>query len=246
MKTNLHQIWITGSSRGLGKALGEQFMANHQHVVGLSRTNAINSNYFNHIEADFSQPQQMAQTIKSYIDSLTSPMNIELLILNAAILGPFADLHQTQLKDIETTMTINVWSNKALIDTLLSLEANQKIQGPKRILAISSGASQSGNRGWNSYSLSKATLNMLIQLYSKEQPSKGWISLAPGIIHTDMQEQLATFDASRFPSLKRLHQALGTQAMPKPNIVASQIVRSLDLIFDQPNGSYVDIRSLTQ
>ncbi|MBW7858345.1 MAG: SDR family NAD(P)-dependent oxidoreductase [Leptonema sp. (in: Bacteria)] len=241
MHTQLNQIWITGSSRGLGKALSDQYIANHTQVVGLSRTNSILSNYFHHIAADFSQPQQIEHTIKRYI---ASPINIELLILNAAILGPFADLHQTKLNDIETTMAINVWSNKVLIDSLLSLEANRKIQGPKRILAISSGASQSGNRGWNSYSLSKSTLNMLIQLYSKEQPSKGWISLAPGIIHTDMQDQLAKFDSGQFPSLKRLHQALATKVMPKPEAVASQIIRSLDSIFSQPNGSYVDIRNL--
>mgnify|MGYP001130646980 CR=1 FL=1 len=242
----MNQIWITGSSRGLGKTICDQLLANHHQIVGISRTNTINSKYFHHIEADFSNPDSLSEKISNYVNLQSIKIKIDLLILNAAVLGPFADLQQTSLLDIENTMSINVWSNKIIIDTLLSLEADHKLQGPKRILAISSGASQSGNRGWNSYSLSKSTLNMLIQLYSKEQPSKGWISLAPGIIHTDMQEQLAKFDAGQFPSLKRLHKALTTKAMPKPEVVAAQIIRSLDSIFSQPNGSYVDIRNLTQ
>ena len=84
-----------------------------------------------------------------------------------------------------------------------------------QVIAISSGASQSGSRGWNGYSLSKAALNMLVKLYAGERPETHFTSLAPGLIDTAMQDYLTNLpEDSRYAPLEVLKAAKGTPKMP--------------------------------
>jgi benzil reductase ((S)-benzoin forming) len=96
-------------------------------------------------------------------------------VLNAGVIAEIKDLQHTGLDEIKRVMDINVWSNKILIDLLISQE-----EPPKQIAAISSGASVYGNRGWNAYSLSKAALNMLIKLYAREKEIITFLFNCPG------------------------------------------------------------------
>ncbi len=238
----MQTVWITGTSSGLGEGFVRQLVDRHQ-VTGFSRRPCpVTDKNYRHVSLDLSDATAIEPAVQQAVGP--EPVKIDLLILNAGILGPIQDLYGTDLDDIQKTMMVNVWANKILIDTLLKLEEQGKVSGPSRILAISSGASQNGARGWNAYSLSKATLNMLIQLYAAERPEKQWISLAPGLVHTAMQDTLADKDPARFPALKRLLAARGTADMPDGQTAAQRIIDAFDRIFAAPNGSYVDVRKI--
>src|SRR5699024_6470024 len=135
---------------------------------------------------------------------------------------------------------LNVWANKLILDWFASRLA------PRQIVLISSGASVNGNRGWGSYALSKAALNMLAQLYAHDLPDSHLVALAPGLIHTAMQDHINdTADTEAFPSVKRLKQARGTATMPGPRAVADTIAQALPTLREQyPSGAFVDIRDL--
>src|SRR5690625_6916597 len=70
------------------------------------------------------------------------------------------------------------------------------------------------NYGWGGYSLSKEALNNLITLYAEEMPNTHFLSLAPGLVDTDMQEYLCgEVDSAEFPSVQKLRDARGTDNM---------------------------------
>ena len=71
-------------------------------------------------------------------------LHLDLAILNAGKLGQIRDMKEASLEDLRETMEINVWSNKWLLDCLFTDE-----RSVEQVVAISSGASQSGSRGWN-------------------------------------------------------------------------------------------------
>ena len=99
-------------------------------------------------------------------------------------------------------------------------------------------------RAWASV-LSKATLNMLIRLYAKEYPATHFCALAPGLIDTHMQEYINSLpDDDRFPVVKRLKNAKGTDQMPVPSRAAKIIAKALTRIDSYKSGSYVDVRDL--
>ena len=96
-------------------------------------------------------------------------------------------------------MEINLWANKELIDTL------HKHAQVKQIVGMSSGAAVNGSKGWGAYSLSKAALNMLLNVYAKEMPETHFTALAPGVIHTPMvQHILENVNDEVYPSARRL------------------------------------------
>ena len=148
-------------------------------------------------------------------------------------------MREVSLEALQSLMNINVWSQKILIDHLIK---NNKISN---IMGISSGAAINGNVGWAGYSLSKATLNMLIQLYAKENPEIHFTAFAPGLVDTAMQNYICEeVDTKKFPSVQRLKNARNTDAMPTPAEFSRRFDDSRDRILKIESGSFVDIRKL--
>jgi len=176
------KIFITGIGSGLGEALAKEYLEAGKEVYAISRNCPKSLQGFENLH--FKTLNLFAlEEIKSTLEILLEDVELDIAILNAGILGELKDMSETSLYEIESVMSLNVWANKVILDFL-------KGKTVKQIVAISSGASVSGNRGWNAYSLSKAALNMLIKLYSNEMPNTHLTSLAPGLIMTPMMEHI--------------------------------------------------------
>jgi benzil reductase ((S)-benzoin forming) len=234
------QILITGTSRGLGSELAAYYLDSGHEVYGISR----NSNRelekhsrFRFISQDLSKFDELEKSIPGFIEKAAP---LDLVVLNAGVIAEIKDLQHTGLDEIKRVMDINVWSNKILIDLLISQEVP-----PKQIAAISSGASVSGNRGWNAYSLSKAALNMMIKLYASEQDQTHFCSIAPGRIDTAMQDYIYSLpDNPDFPSVIRLKQAKAAGSMPSPAEAAGALAGALGKALKKESGSFLDVRDL--
>lgn len=230
-------VLITGTSSGLGHGLAETYLKRGHTVYGLSRRSAgIDSARFHEARVDLED----LDGIGAALDKLIGNADISLAILSAGVLDAFKAMPDVRLDELRRAMDINVWANKLILDWFAQHQA------PRQIVLISSGASVNGNRGWGSYSISKAALNMLAQLYAHDLPDSHLIALAPGLIHTAMQDHINdTADTEAFPSVKRLKQARGTAAMPGPQEVADRIVNALPTLREHyPSGAFVDIRDL--
>ena len=230
-------ILITGHSRGLGAALTRQTLARGDGVYGLSRSAlAVHHEALHQLPCDLANPDAIAPTLARLVPAGVA---LDQVYLNAGVLGRIAHLRDTALSEITALMHVNVWANKLIIDWLAARSV-----APARIVLISSGAGVVGNHGWGAYALSKATLNMLAQLYAHELPATQLLALAPGLIDTDMQAALREVDAARFPSVKRLHTAHGSAAMPDADTVAARIIAAETPLAALASGSFVDLRQL--
>ena len=226
---------ITGHSRGLGAALTRRALTRGETVYGVSRGRlAPRPAALHELALDLAHLDGIAATLTRFVPA---EVVLEEAWLNAGVLGRIANLRELSQSEINAVMDINVWANKAIIDWLAS-----RAQAPKRIVLISSGAGVVGNHGWGAYALSKATLNMLAQLYAHELPATQLLALAPGLVDTDMQGALREVDAVRYPSMKRLHDAQGTDAMPDADTVAARIEAALPQLATLASGSFVDLR----
>ncbi len=232
-------VFITGTSSGIGEALAEHYLKNGNNVYGISRRENQKLNKFDNF---FFVPVDLMQldTINTKLQLLVEKTDIfDLVVLNAGILNAIKDLKDTPLEEIKDVMDINVWSNKVLIDSLFEL------MRVKQVVAVSSGASVSGSRGWNAYSLSKATLNMLISLYAKEHTETHFCALAPGIIDTNMQDYISSIENDKdFPVVRKLKKAKGTEMMPSPSESASFLAKAFKEVLRFESGSFQDIRDI--
>lgn len=233
------RILITGNSTGLGRALSEFYLGNGDTVYGVSRRGCtgLNGSLFD-IRCDIGDAEALSVALEELLQGVP---RLDLVILNAGILGKVQELRETSTEDVRRVMEINVWANKRIVDWLLSspLAVGQ-------IVAISSGASKHPGRGWGAYAISKAALDMMIGIYAKEHPDIHFSALAPGIIDTAMQEYICTeADMARFPSLEGLRRARENGAMPAPGEAAGRVAAAIRELKALPSGSYADISSLT-
>jgi benzil reductase ((S)-benzoin forming) len=232
MKTAL----ITGTSSGLGRALAEVLSAMGWEIYGCSRRGCDLPGVRDQ-RCDLTTAEAVPAALGRLLNGVGA---IDLVVLNAGVLGHIRDLGDTPLDELKRVMEINLWANKTVMDWLL----HQDIE-LRQVVMISSGASVLGNRGWAGYALSKAALNMLARLYAHELPTTHITALAPGIVDTAMMDHLCVeADAETFPALKRLRAARGTDAMPDPVAAAERVVSVLDALRDRPSGSFIDIREI--
>ena len=241
MAQSQRTILITGVSSGIGHALADLYLNRGDLVCGISRrtpADLCQREGFRFESLDLREFEGFGSVLDRLLDGLD---RLDLVILNAGILGHFGDLCDTSIADLKNTLDINLWANKVLLDELLGagLPVGQ-------VVAISSGASVNGHRGWSGYSVSKAALNMLIKLYSAEQSDTHFTSLAPGVIDTEIQDELHDRPLDeRYPSLEALRSKRGTPEMPTAEVAAPAIAACIDQLPELvSSGDYADIRQL--
>jgi len=226
-------LFITGIGSGLGKALTEEAIARGYRVYALSRH--LPEDLKGRIEFVRCDLRELERVQSKVLKLLKDVEGLDLVVLNAGILGEFGDMHDVPLHKFQEVMDVNVWANKVILDTLIDMKipVNQ-------VIGISSGAAHNCNRGWNAYSFSKAALNCLIKLYAREMENTHLIALAPGLVLTPMLEEVMKQDPEKYPSVKRIREA------PKrtPEEAAKLIFDLLPRLREFESGSFVDVRKI--
>jgi len=225
-------ILITGCSSGLGLALTNYYLDKKYKVYGISRTkpDIKNKNFiFNSFD--------LAKTslIKIQLDNfITSIKDIDTVFLNAGMLGEIKEVSKLDIEEMQKVYELNVYSNKELLDILAKTNT-------KSIIALSSGASKNGAKGWASYSLSKTGLNMLVNIYAKELLKTKILAVAPGVIETPLTDYIRhEIDDDIFTSAK----VLKAGVIQKPIEAAKKLDDVINRIDEFESGSFIDVREI--
>ena len=233
-------IFITGIHTGLGKALTQAFLDAGADVHAVSRRRPAdlnNSDRLRFCPLDLAQTDQIRDGIGEF---LKTTKQLDLVLLNAGVLGEIKDLSDTSLAEIAAVMDVNVWANKLIYDTLRELAINIS-----QLVAISSGAAFNGSGGWGAYSMSKSALNLMFRVYAHENPATHFTCLAPGLVHTQMLEDICALDVDeRYPAVGRIKSAIGTDRMQTPSQAAARLMDAFPRLLEYPTGAYVDIREM--
>lgn len=224
-------ILITGTSSGLGYELAKQFSLEGHNVYGMSRKKS--DLQIKQAQVDFINPQSIVVSM----DNLIDVDKIDLVILNAGQLGEINKTNNIKINQFNDIFNINVLSNKVIIDWLLNHNINIK-----NIIGISTGASLKAYYGWSLYCASKAAFKQLLSTYAYEEPNIHFLSLAPGIIKTKMQEYIYKIDSSKIPSVKKFKDMFNT--MDTADIVANKIINNLSYFSELESGDYFDLRNI--
>ena len=217
---------ITGTSKGLGKALVNELLNMPDSLVyGHSREQSIfHENYFHQV-IDLSNPQslqtfQFPEIINA--DSIT-------LINNAATVQPIGFLGTLDSNELSQSLHLNFLTPIVLSNQFMKLYA--LFQGRKQIVNIGTGASTNPYAGWSAYCATKAGLEMFTKVGNLEQNSKingfEFYQIAPGVLDTNMQEQIRNIDESRFPLKSKFVSLHDNHQLKSPNLAAQLLLSYL-------------------
>ena len=225
-------ILITGCSSGLGLALTNYYLQKGFKVYGISRNKPeIQNQNFIHISFDLSKISEIKTSLTTILKEIK---NLDLVFLNAGMLGKIKILQELSIEEMQEVYSLNVYANKELLDILMQIDV-------KNIFIISSGASKTGYKGWGSYSLSKAGVNMLVNLYSNEMLNTKILAVAPGVIKTPMTDYIRfEIDENIFTSAKKLIEGI----VQSPEETAIKIDTLINRIDEFQSGIYVDVRKI--
>ncbi|AMM50183.1 short-chain dehydrogenase [Rufibacter sp. DG15C] len=219
---------ITGASRGLGKAIAEALLKDNQNkVIGVSRNCSITNKNYRHQPLDFSDMAGVEHNLHKIFEPLPDAQKI-VLVNNAGVVGDIGYVGQSQNEHFEFVFDVNVVVPAMLMNMFLqSYQHRQDCE--KMIVNISSGAGQRPIDGWAAYCASKAALDMLSQTAQVEQDLMQTgvkvFSLSPGVIDTDMQEQIRSSDETQFSSLQNFKDMHQNNGLASPEEAAKKVIQ---------------------
>ncbi len=233
-------VLITGTSSGIGYGLAQEFVPRKTEVWGISRRAAADlsqAKNYHHLQLDLTDYDKVRQLVPEFIGKLEQ---LDLVILNAGVLGKINMMHDLGVEEMKQVMEINVWANKVLLDILF-----KQVKNIRQVIGMSTKASLHSTPGWGAYSVSKAGLNMLMNVYANEYPETHFNAFAPGLIDSEIQETIYNIkETDKYPSVKKLQDARFTDEMPGSREAAPQLVAGIKKALKYESGTFVDVREM--
>lgn len=219
----MNYYYITGTSRGIGKAIAEELLKDdNNHVTGISRGNSIQHSRFHHIPLDLSN----TTAVQLFVFPQHQNTRRIVLINNAGTMSDVKYLGKLNADDIVRDYHINLVSPTILMNSFISAYQNE--DADKIIINISSGAGKRPIDGWGVYCSSKAGLDMVSQVAADEQKKNGEgfriLSVAPGIVDTQMQTDIRKAKEHSFSRIEEFIDYKKSGKLADPAVVALKYV----------------------
>ena len=208
---------VTGASRGIGAATAIALGAAGAHVVLTARTakdlEAVEETIFDAGGSATIAPLDLTQT--DSIARLAAAVGerwqaLDLLVLNAAMLGSLAAVPAIDAKELAQVLTLNVSAQVAMIqafDPMLRKAAAGKVIG------LTSSVGRNARAYWGAYGASKAAFETMLGAYGDETADISKIRTAivdPGATRTKMRA--------------RAYPGEAPESVKPPEVVAERIV----------------------
>jgi len=223
---------VTGASRGIGAATAEALAAAGAHVILVARTASALEEVEDRIHEaggnatiaplDLSEGEAIAKLAAAVSERWPA---LDVLVLNAAMLGSLTPVQDIDPKEYSRLLTLNLLANQALIaafDPLLRKAERADV------VALTSSVGSEPRAFWGAYGSSKAALETLLGTYADETGYTGKLRVHivdPGATRTRMR-------ANAFPGEE-------PESVKPPEVVAEAILERL--LADAPTGEKVRV-----
>ena len=214
---------LTGHSKGLGRAILDAYLQKEGfEIIAISRTKlGLNNPNLTEISMDFGELEVLETELFSLFPS--DEFEEIILINNAGWIGEIKPVGSLQVKEMRTQINVNLLAPMYLTNAFVSAYKDSKAK--KIICNISSGAASKPMEGWGGYCSTKAAIAMFTMVAAKENSNSRFrfFSVAPGIVDTQMQEEIRQANELDFPQIERFKSYKEKGDLSSPELVASKI-----------------------
>lgn len=231
----MNYYYITGTSRGIGKAFAEYLLENPSNkVIGISRQRSIEHPNYSHFNLDLTD----VNAIAGFKFDLHANAKKIYLINNAGALGFIKPVGKLDAATIIKNYTLNLIAPSVLTNAFMN--CYNSIDAEKVIVNISSGAGKTPIDGWAVYCASKAGIDMFSRVVDEEQKindklteslkHKGFkiFSIAPGVVNTDMQDEIRSASKNDFSNLEKFIEYKVNNQLLEPAMISRKYFNILE------------------
>jgi benzil reductase ((S)-benzoin forming) len=233
-----HLYLLTGASRGMGLALAQQLLAPEHTLLCISRqTNPALASQAAALECpleqwplDLEHGAPAAARLAQWLGRC--PANAfasATLINNAGVIPRIAPLSASDPAELARALRVGL--EAPLLLSAAFLAATQGWGVPRKILNMSSGLGRRPMASQAAYCAAKAGMDQFTRCLALEEALKPngarVCSLAPGVIDTDMQQQLRGADALAFPDHAHFHKLKDGGQLSSPADAARRVLAYL-------------------
>ena len=181
----MRTILIAGASRGLGRALAEEYLARGWHVVATVRDPAA----LRDAPPGALEVHTLDTTDWAGVDAFARRLEgrrLDLLFVNAGIADDKRPIGAVEPEVFTRLMLTNALAPLRLVERLVHL-----VPRDGTVAVMSSGLGSvagNGSGGWEAYRMSKAALNTGLKSLAIRRAAEGrtYVAAAPGWVRTDM------------------------------------------------------------
>jgi len=214
--------------------MAEQLLKSEQRLLTISRHTAdlwvVQGADLEQWPMDLSDARPVAARLGAWLghQATLEPLSVT-LINNAAVTPTPAPLESGQPEELVQALRVGLEAPLLLTAAFLRATAGWQIK--RRVLFISSGLGRRAMAGAAPYCALKAGVDHLARALALEQAGLAngaqVVSLAPGVIDTDMQVQLRHADPALFPERERFAALHATGQLDSPAQAAAKVLAYL-------------------
>ena len=239
-----HLFILTGASRGMGQAMARQLLAPNRLLLCISRSAdadlaaraSSGGALLEQWQQDLADSIGAAQRLGQWLTGLDrSGLASATLINNAGVIPRIGPLDQCPPNDLANALRVGLEAPMQLTAAFLR-ETGRWVdagwRGPRKVLNISSGLGRRAMAAQAPYCAAKAGMDHFTRCSALDEAERPHgarlVSLAPGVIDTDMQVQLRGGDPAGFPDRDRFVELQRQGQLSSPEEAAQRVLAWLD------------------
>ena len=238
----MNYYYITGTSRGIGRAIAEAILEKGENqVYGISRNHTLEHKNYHPITLDL----QDLEKVQDFRFGDHPDAQKLVFINNAGILGHVTQVGNLYAEKILQSYLINMVSPTILINQFVGQYQEQPAE--KMLVNTSSGAARHTIPSWSTYVSTKSGMEILFRTIQDEQqdfdhPFKIY-SIAPGVVDTEMQDEIREVEPKNFREIDRFIRLKKEGKLSEPQAVGKKFAEIIDHP-DQYPEALMDLRDL--
>ncbi|MDO8904021.1 SDR family NAD(P)-dependent oxidoreductase [Hydrogenophaga sp.] len=242
--TQHHLTILTGASRGMGLAMAHQLLDANSHLLCISRqanreleTLAVRKGAAVTLwSQDLADTQGSAERLQAWLNELdANHLASATLINNAGVIPHIGPLDECPPEELANALRVGLEAPMQLTAAFLRATGAWVAsgwQGPRKVLNISSGLGRHAMAAQAPYCAAKAGMDHFTRCSALDEARRPHgaklVSLAPGVIDTDMQVQLRAGDPAAFPDRQRFVELQSQGQLTSPQAAAERVLAWLD------------------
>ena len=235
---NVELVILTGASRGLGRAMAGRLLDAGRLLLTIARrpdtslqaTADERGAPLEQWALDLAHDVGVAARLETWLRRQDpARFRAAVLINNAGLLGRVGPLQDADADSIAAVLRVGLEAPALLAAAFL--RATEGWAVPRKVLNISSGAGRRAIAGWSVYCAAKAGLDHLSRVMAEDEGRRPngakVVSLAPGVIDTDMQGEIRAADAAGFPDQPRFRELKASGQLASTEDAAARVLAYL-------------------